>query len=213
MKTLVIVDYGMGNLTSVTHALDFLGYKGIISSRTKDIEDADALIMPGVGCFSEAMRNLNELDIIPILHEKVVKNQTPFFGICLGMQLLAEDSVENGFHKGLGWISGHVVRFEHKDDIRIPHVGWNTINVIKKKFMFGRIEQNAEFYFDHSYHFVCDREIATATCSYGTDVVAAIQKNNIFATQFHPEKSQVNGLKVLRGFLNFVESFKGTGLC
>jgi glutamine amidotransferase len=206
MKNVIIIDYGMGNLSSVAHGFKFLGYQAEISSRSKDIAKAEALVLPGVGCFAEAMKNLIELAIVDILQEKVLIKKTPFLGICLGMQLLAEDSVENGKHQGLNFIPGHVVRIPFAKEIRVPHVGWNTVRPLRRQPLFIRLPDRADFYFDHSYHFECDDKYISSVCDYGITITASLQYDNIFATQFHPEKSQVNGLKVLRGFLNYIEA-------
>ena len=207
-KTVVIVNYGMGNLRSVSNALGVLGYSPLISDDAEVIADADAYIVPGVGAFGEAMRNLSGLDLIGPLREQVLENQKPFLGICLGMQLLAEDSDEMGFHKGLGWIEGHVTRITA--DVRVPHVGWNDVAVKNGQPLFLNIESEPNYYFDHTYKLDCDPGVVSATCVYGGELTAAVQKGNIFATQFHPEKSQVMGLRLLRNFLNFVESSGGS---
>ena len=201
----MIIDYGLGNHQSVANALDFLGYEYIISNEEADIVKARAYILPGVGAFGEAMKNLNKLEIISSLEEQILERKKPILGICLGMQLMAEDSEEGGIHKGLGWISGHVVELESIEGNKIPHVGWNDIQISKRQPLFVRIEQESDFYFDHSYHFVCEDECISAMTWRGTKTIAAVQKDNIFGTQFHPEKSQNNGLKLFRCFLNYVE--------
>lgn len=203
-KEIVIVNYGMGNLGSVENALRSLDGNFLTSNRRADIERADAIILPGVGAFGAAMENLRRLDLVDTLAEQVLARKKPYLGICLGMQILAKDSVEQGFFAGLGWVDGHVVLLP-ADDLSVPHVGWNDIAVREKNPLFARIDDEAHFYFDHSFHLQCRPELVVATCAYGGQVVAAIRQDNIFATQFHPEKSQRNGLKLLRNFLNHVE--------
>jgi glutamine amidotransferase len=198
-----IIDYGMGNTQSVGNAIEYLGADYLISNRKEDILDSDALILPGVGAFAAAMENLHRLELVDLLTETVVRQGKPFLGICLGMQLLAQDSVELGLHSGLGWLEGHVMAFEPSHDVRIPHVGWNNCHIRKQDPLFHNLAEDAHFYFDHSFHLVCPHELVSATFDYGGHFVASVQRDNIFATQFHPEKSQRQGLKLLRNFLNF----------
>lgn len=207
-KNIAIIDYGMGNIGSVFNSLTMLGAKAFISSNAKELKAADAYIFPGVGAFPQAMQNLEKLDLLHFLDEQIQKEQKPFFGICLGMQLLAEDSVEQVFTKGLNWISGHVVALKANDKHSVPHVGWNNLKINENRELFNRISKEPHFYFDHSYRFVCDEpDVVIATCAYGLEVAAALQKGHIFATQFHPEKSQRNGLKLLRNYLNYVNKY------
>ena len=201
---IAIINYGMGNIGSVSNGLDYLGVKYFVSNDKKKLASADAYILPGVGAFSKAMDNLYRLDIVELLSEQVIENHKPFLGICLGMQLLASDSTEFGYTKGLGWIDGHVYSFGNQDNVRVPHVGWNNIKIESNEPVFNKIDDGAHFYFDHSLHLVCDKDIVIATCQYGRKFVAAIRSDNIMATQFHPEKSQRNGLKYLRNFTNYV---------
>ncbi|TAN45250.1 MAG: imidazole glycerol phosphate synthase subunit HisH [Nitrospirae bacterium] len=201
---IVIIDCGIGNVGSVAHALEYLGGKYFISGNRKDFESADALVLPGVGAFPAGMKNLREFGLVDEMEKQVLINKKPFMGICLGMQLLASDSTEGGFNTGLGWIEGHVISLSPEGNLRVPHVGWNDVKFDRSSCFSHNIDENAHFYFDHSFHLQCDKSLAIATCEYGGTLVAAIQRENIFATQFHPEKSQRNGLKVLRNFLNFV---------
>ena len=194
----------MGNVGSVAGALKRLGSNCQISNKKEDIAQADGLILPGVGAFGAAMRNLVRLNLIDLLNEEVIGRKKPFLGICLGMQLIANDSIEQGFNKGLGWIDGHVLEMEARNNYRVPHVGWNDISFTGKNLLFNRLDPEAHFYFDHSYYLKCHEDLVIAKCNYGCDYVAAVQKGNIFAVQFHPEKSQRNGLKMLRNFLNVV---------
>lgn len=208
---IVIIDYGMGNLESVANALRRLGCRCQVSHHEKDILSATAYILPGVGAFGEAMKNISQRGLIPLLEEEVLKKKKPLLGICLGMQLLAKDSEENGHHQGLGWIDATVRKLEVGENLRLPHVGWNTTNFTQQTPLFQNIHQNSTFYFDHNYHMICHPNYILATSIYGTEVIAAIQKDNILAAQFHPEKSQINGLKMLRNFLNFVHAKTAIG--
>lgn len=201
---ILIIDYGVGNDQSVMNALKFLGYDFLVSNKKEDILSSSAYILPGVGAFNEAMANLNNLGIIDLLKEQILKGGKPILGICLGFQILAESSEENGLHNGLGLIKGRVVRFKAKKGFRIPHVGWNTLKIIKENPLFLKLQGNPSFYFDHSYHLECDKSYVSAECFYGENVVAAVQKDNIFGVQFHPEKSQNNGLKLFRSFFNYL---------
>ena len=191
----VIIDYGMGNLASVQKSLNFLSIKSVITNNHEVIKKANIIILPGVGSFSQGMQNLRELGLIDILTNQVVKKKIPFLGICLGMQLIMERGNEPKQCLGLGWIKGDVLKFK-LTELNVPHMGWNNIK-IKKEPYFNECKLK-DFYFIHSYHVVPkkDEDIA-ATVSYGFEVVAAIQRNNIFATQFHPEKSQEAGLSIL----------------
>jgi len=201
---IVIIDYGMGNLFSVENALKSLGASVKISSRENDIVNAEKLILPGVGAFPDGMKNLQELGLIPFLEREVLEKKKPFLGICLGMQLLATEGEEHKLTRGLGWVAGRVRRFAvDEDTFRIPHVGWNDVMPKSGQPLFQGIESPI-FYFVHSYHLVPDdQSVVAATCQYGETFVAAVKKENIFGTQFHPEKSQKNGLRLLENFLNF----------
>lgn len=202
-KDILIIDYGVGNVRSVTNALALLGYTYTVSGKADDISRARAYILPGVGAFGEAMQNLESRGIIEVLRREVVEGKKPLLGICLGMQVLAEDSTESGVHKGLGWIPGHVTKITGQG-IRVPHVGWNELSVRTKAPLFSALSEGPQFYFDHSYRFEAAPEYVAATCDYGGTLVAAVQKDNIFGVQFHPEKSQKSGLRLLRAFLNYV---------
>ena len=205
-KQIAIVDYGMGNLNSVAHAVRFLGYSTAVVRDAAGIENAAALILPGVGAFGEAMRRLQELALVEPLTEQVMDAGKPVLGICLGMQIMGRYSTEGGKHQGLGWIPGYVDRIPEAQGIRLPHVGWNGVEANSNALLFKNIPQETNFFFDHSYCLFCDESIVEATAIYGSSIIAAVRKDNILATQFHPEKSQNNGLRVLRNFLNFVET-------
>lgn len=205
-KTVAIVNYGMGNIGSVANALAFLDGRYIVASRKEELKRAGAYILPGVGAFAVAMENLRRQDLVEELNEQVLEKKKPFLGICLGMQLLAEDSVEHGLHGGLNWIGGHVRALEPSNGLCVPHVGWNDVKVHAENPLFKGIQSEAFFFFDHSYHLICSGDAVLATSDYGSPFVAAIRSENIFATQFHPEKSQRNGLRLMRNFLNFAET-------
>lgn len=205
-KKIVILDYDMGNTFSISNALTKLGYESIISSDKETINNADALILPGVGAFKEAMFNLKQKELIETLNHNVLEKKKPILGICLGMQLMANSSEEMGETKGLGWIEGEVKTIDIPN-VRVPHVGWNSIEITKQDPLYKGLSSDIHFYFDHSYHFVCKEEFVSAYTLYDELLVASIQKENILATQFHPEKSQTMGLKLLRNFLNFVEEY------
>jgi len=193
-----IIDYGMGNVASVQKALNFLNIKSIITNEHSVIKDSTIILLPGVGSFAQGMENLNERNLVNLLTEEVKIKKKPFLGICLGMQLIMEDGNEPYECKGLGWVEGEVKKFELLD-LNIPHMGWNNIQILNNKY-YNNLE-NSDFYFIHSFHVKTknDQDIA-ATVNYGFDVVASIQKDNIFATQFHPEKSQGAGLSLLKTF-------------
>jgi glutamine amidotransferase len=195
-----IIDYGMGNVASVQKSLNFLNVKSVITSEHSVIKDSSIILLPGVGSFAQGMENLIERNLVNLLTEEVMIKQKPFLGICLGMQLIMESGNEPYECKGLGWIEGEVKKFELLD-LNIPHMGWNNINVLNNKY-YNNLE-NSDFYFIHSYHVMTsnDQDIA-ATVNYGFDVVASVQKDNIFATQFHPEKSQTAGLSLLNTFFD-----------
>jgi glutamine amidotransferase len=203
--TIVIIDYGIGNTHSVSNAIKYLGYnKLIISDDEKKIHNADALILPGVGAFEECISNLKNRKLDLILNEEVIVNKKPILGICVGMQLLATNSEENGLHIGLDWIKGSVKKINVPKPLTVPHVGWNDVTSKNKNILFNNNSENANFYFDHSYHFLCEEQYVAGYCDYGINITAAVQKENIFGVQFHPEKSQTNGLKLFRSFFNSI---------
>lgn len=194
----VIIDYGMGNVASVQKALDFLKIESIISNQKQDIIKAKYIILPGVGSFKQGMDNLQKFDLVDILTTEVIANKKPFLGICLGMQLIAKYGTEPVDCNGLGWINGTIKKIVEPQK-NIPHLGWNEINTPNNGFITAFNAK--DFYFIHSYHFdIEDKTQIAATVKYGNDYVAAIQYQNIFATQFHPEKSQDAGLKLIKTF-------------
>jgi imidazole glycerol-phosphate synthase subunit HisH len=204
-QKIVIVDYGVGNTYSVSNAINHLGYTNLrISDNATVIAEADALILPGVGAFDACMNNLRERGLDTILNEEVLVKKKPILGICVGMQMLATYSEENGLHKGLNWIEGRVKKLELPKQYAVPHVGWNNVKLNVKTPLFDRLEEDCNFYFDHSYYFACAEQYVSAYCDYGIKVTASVQNDNIFGVQFHPEKSQTTGLKCFRSFFNSI---------
>jgi glutamine amidotransferase len=199
---IVIVDIGMGNLGSIQNMLKRIKVETKVSSDPSDIEKASKLVLPGVGAFDNAMKSLRERSIIDVLNRKVVKENTPILGICLGMQLFGHDS-EEGKIKGLGWLDAKTIRFQLRSNgFKIPHMGWNTVDVKGNPGIFNGIEE-PRFYFVHSYHLMCnDPTDVLTTTHYGYDFVSSVHRNNIWGTQFHPEKSHKFGMRL---FSNFAE--------
>lgn len=200
---LVIVDYGLGNLGSVANMLRRIGVTSRVSSSPADVENASALILPGVGAFDLGMRNLGARDLIEPLRERVLDQGCPILGICLGMQLLTRSSEEGGC-EGLGWIRAVTKKLDLAgSSLPVPHMGWNDTRTTDHA-LFHDVPGTPRFYYVHSYHVVCDDPAdVAATCRYGVEVTAAIHHGNIYGTQFHPEKSHKFGMRVLQ---NFVEA-------
>tara|TARA_B100000965_G_scaffold187497_1_gene156482 strand:- start:731 stop:1348 length:618 start_codon:yes stop_codon:yes gene_type:complete len=199
-----IVDYGLGNLTSVAGAVAKLGFEPVVSADADTLDSADKLILPGVGAFTDGMANLRARGLIDILNELVVKRRKPILGICLGFQLLGQSSSEFGDTAGLGWIDAPVTRLKPADtSLRVPHVGWNDLSQTRSDcILFDGIEDGALFYFVHSYRMETPPDGSEiGTCDYGGAFTAAVQKGNVFGTQFHPEKSQQAGLTLLGNYL------------
>lgn len=199
---IAIVDYGMGNLFSVSKAIEILGYDCIITNNKDVISNCKKIILPGVGAFRDAINNIKKLKLFDFLTKEVVVNKKPFLGICLGAQLISKESHEGGVFKGLGWIDASVKKFNTKQNsLRSIHIGWNDIYLEKKSYLFEGINDMTNFYFVHSYYLKCNEDITIATATYGEKFTCAIQKENIVAVQFHPEKSQKSGLKLIGNFL------------
>jgi len=201
---IVIVDYGLGNLGSIKNMFKKIGREAVISSSSSDIERAKKLILPGVGRFDQGMMNLRNLDLVTVLTEKVIQKKTPILGICLGMQLFARKS-EEGESTGLGWIDAEVVRFKFDDKerhLKIPHMGWNLVEIRQRNPLFEEMYPEPRFYFVHSYHIACrnEEEVLTQTF-YGYKFVSSVKKENIYGVQFHPEKSHKFGMKLLDNFV------------
>jgi glutamine amidotransferase len=197
---ITIVDYQMGNLRSVQKAIESVGGSATISSDPDAIANADKLVLPGVGAFGDAMTEITRRDLAAPLRDFIASDR-PFLGICLGLQLLFERGFENGEHQGLGILAGEVVRFNLPDSFKVPHMGWNTVKKVQVSPLLQDTPDGSHFYFVHSYY-VCpaDASVVALECDYGTNFCAMVQRGNLFATQFHPEKSQQDGLKLLRRF-------------
>lgn len=202
-RGIVIVDYGLGNLASVRNMLRKAGHVAEVSSSPAAILGASRLLLPGVGAFDHGMRNLAARGLVDALNEAVLVRKTPILGLCLGMQLMSRRSDE-GILPGLGWLAADTVRFRFPTEasrLRIPHMGWNTVGVPRETFISMAIPDDARFYFVHSYHVACDDPMDIALSShYGIDLAAAVVKENVAGTQFHPEKSHRFGLALVRAF-------------
>lgn len=197
---ITIVDYGMGNLRSVQKAIERLGHAAEISANPERIGQAEKLILPGVGAFGDGMRELLERELVEPIKE-AVKRETPFLGICLGLHLLFDTGLEDGEHAGLGILAGKVVRFATAPGLKVPHMGWNSLRIRQPEPLFAGIEDDSYFYFVHSYYAVPDDSaVVAAEACYPDPFTAAISQGRLFGTQFHPEKSQRLGLRVLRNF-------------
>ncbi len=200
---IVIVDYGMGNLRSVQKAFERINIPVIISSDRNEILNAKKIVLPGVGNFEKGMINLKAANLIEALNEAVIEKELPILGICLGMQLMTEFS-EEGNVAGLGWIKGVTLKFNlSSNKLKVPHMGWNNIQILNSDSIFKNIEEDNLFYFVHSYYVTCaHKNDVLATTDYSGYFVSAFQKENIYGCQFHPEKSHDAGLTVLRNFVN-----------
>jgi len=200
---IVVVDYGLGNLGSIANMLKKIGAHAVVSSDPAVVEKADKLILPGVGAFDAGMKNLETRGLIPLLNYRVLEQKTPILGVCLGMQLLCKRS-EEGQLPGLGWLDAEVIRFKFDGNIanlKIPHMGWNTLTVRQPYPLFADLEAENRFYFVHSYHVVCaDRGNVLAQTNYGFDFASAVVKDNIMGVQFHPEKSHKFGMRLYKNF-------------
>jgi imidazole glycerol-phosphate synthase subunit HisH len=205
MNDLAIIDYGMGNLQSIVNAVEYLGdCNPVITSDQEVIKVAKGIILPGVGAFGDAMDELHKRNLVEILNEEVCVKKKPILGICLGMQLLFESSEENNEKSGLSWIKGQVKKFDSSSEFRVPHVGWNELSFAKTNKLFNNIDYDKNFYFVHSYFVNTNKENVIATSNYGVDFVSAVKKDNIYGTQFHPEKSHFNGLTLLKNFFQII---------
>ncbi len=208
---IAIVDYGMGNIRSVEKAFIKIGADVRITADPKVIADAKGIVLPGVGAFKDCMQNLDDLRLLDCIVREIGKGK-PYLGICLGLQILFTESEEFGLCKGMDVFRGRVVKFrfdvqktEDSTTLKIPHMGWNNARLLRKPPIFNGIQDNAYFYFVHSFYVVPeDGGVVAARTDYGVDFVSMVWKDNIFATQFHPEKSQELGLKILKGFDEFV---------
>ncbi len=197
---IAIIDYGAGNLQSVKKAFDFIGAESVITDNPDVINACDKILLPGVGSFGDAMDSMNKKGLVETVKQNAMSGK-PFLGICLGLQLLFEESEESPGVEGLGIFKGKIKKFSPDMGLKIPHIGWNSLEIKQKDTLFKDIPENSYVYFVHSYylHAEDENEIATVT-NYGIDFHSAVGKDNIFATQFHPEKSGDVGLQILRNF-------------
>jgi imidazole glycerol-phosphate synthase subunit HisH len=207
---IAIIDYDMGNVRSIANAINHVGnYDIVVSADSDEILAADVIILPGVGAFPDAMKKLTEKGLIPILQQAVKIQRKPTLGICLGMQLIFESSEEKVLTDGLGWIPGKVVFINPERGLRVPHIGWNSLMISDTDSMFGFLHDDKDYYFVHSLHVVCHKRFVLAEFEYGNPMIAAVKNDNIVGMQFHPEKSQKNGLAALRSFFNWAQLFIG----
>jgi glutamine amidotransferase len=206
---LCIIDYGMGNLRSIANAVEFLGGRIEMASKPTEIPDDAALILPGVGAFGLAMMRLRQSGLAGALQQHVASLQKPLLGICLGMQLLADGSDETPGVEGLGLVDAHVERLPDLPLVAVPHVGWNTVSTPPESLLFSNIRADSHFYFDHSFHVVTKKTGLFGHTDFGSKtILASFEQGNIMAAQFHPERSQTAGLRLLRNYLNFAASWR-----
>ncbi len=197
---IAIIDYDAGNLKSVEKALTYLGEESVITGDAGTILAADKVILPGVGAFGDAMENLKKRELDKVIKEVCMK-QTPFLGICLGLQLLFESSEESPGVEGLGILKGQILRIPDQEGLKIPHIGWNSLTLQHQGRLFAGLEEHPYVYFVHSYYLKArDEQIVKAVTDYSTCIHASVEQGNIFACQFHPEKSSSTGLKILKNF-------------
>jgi len=202
---ITIVDYGMGNIASVYNAFSLLGEEVTITNNKKEIQESECIVLPGVGAFSIGMDNLKKMNFVNFLSEQVLDNKKPYLGICLGLEFLAKESYEGGACSGFGWIKGTVNKIKVGDsNLKVPHIGWNDTSILKNDGLFLKMN-NPVFYYVHSYYLKMhesEENLITSVCNYGkTRITSSIQKENIYAVQFHPEKSQSTGIQLLKNFL------------
>ncbi len=203
---IAIIDYDAGNLKSVEKALKYLNEDVIVTRNKDELLNADGVILPGVGSFGDAMDKLDTYGLIDTIRQ-ITENKTPFMGICLGLQLLFEKSDEAPGVEGLGLLKGSILRIPEESGLKIPHIGWNSLELSNSGRLFKGIEQDSYVYFVHSYYLKAeDEEIVKASTEYGTHIHASVEKDNVFACQFHPEKSGEIGLKILKNFADIVRN-------
>ncbi len=201
---IAIVDYGMGNVRSLVNAFEYIGQDAVVTKDPDKLREADRIVLPGVGAFGDAAAAIREQGLEGLLNELALLEKKPMLGICLGMQLFAKSSCEHGEHKGLGWLDADIENIEVERPLKVPHVGWNNIDFPVDDWLFkGLSKTEANFYFVHSFHMIChDKSQLLATVDYGTPVTAIARHENLLAIQFHPEKSQDNGLKLLENWVD-----------
>ena len=198
---IALIDYDAGNIKSVEKAFQSLGKEVVLTRDPEVLKRADHVVLPGVGSFGDAMENLNRYHLVPVIHE-IVEKGTPFLGICLGLQLLFESSEEAPGVAGLGILKGKILRIPERAGLKIPHMGWNSLHLEHDGRLFRGIEENAYVYFVHSYYLQAEeKEIVKASTEYSTHIHASVEQGNIFACQFHPEKSSDVGLHILKNFV------------
>jgi imidazole glycerol-phosphate synthase subunit HisH len=201
-RTAGIVDYGLGNLRSVAGAVERLDWSPVVTSDPDELARCDRLLLPGVGAFGDGMRNLRERGLVGPLTALAMDERKPVLGLCLGAQLLVSESEEFGRHEGLGWIDGRVRRIEPDDGLRVPHVGWNELRQTGESILFDGVADGALFYYVHTYVIEpAERSVVKGETDYGRALAAVIELGNVYGTQFHPEKSQLDGLTLLGNFL------------
>ena len=200
---IAIIDYDAGNVKSVEKALQALNQDVIITNDKETLLKADKVILPGVGAFGDAMDKLHTYNLIEVIDE-IIKMKKPFLGICLGLQLMFEESEESPGVKGLGIFKGKIVRFP-QSELKVPQIGWNSLEFPKESVLFKGIDEGAYVYFVHSYYLKAEEDIVAATSEYGVTIHAAVEKENVFACQFHPEKSSSVGLNILKNFVEYEE--------
>jgi glutamine amidotransferase len=199
---IVIVDYGMGNIKSISSTLKYLGVSEVLlSSDQETLKNADKIILPGVGSFAKAMHQIREKKLDIILKELVVHGQKPLLGICLGMQLLGKSSTEDGFTVGLGFVDGTITKFD-KANLKVPHVGFNQVITPSVSKLYEGLPATPDFYFSHSFRMLSEANINQSLCNYGGEFIVSFESGNIAGVQYHPELSQRNGLQLLTNFIN-----------
>ncbi len=205
MTSVAVVDYGMGNLTSVARAFESLFADVAVTSKARDLEQAERIVLPGVGAFAEGMRNLRDLDLVDALEAEVRRARKPFLGICLGMELLAVDGHEGGHHRGLGWIDATAEPVTADDpSVKSIHIGWNDVTPSGACSLLDGLGPAPDFYFVHGYRLRCrDAACVRGTTEYGGRFASVVEAHNVAGVQFHPEKSQETGLALLRNFLRW----------
>lgn len=209
---ITIINYGMGNIASISNMISKAGGKTRICSKPDELHEATAIVLPGVGSFDNIMSKLSTLNFIEILRQKVIKEKVPYLGICLGMQILFQNC-EEGTLPGMGWLKGDVIKFNfmkfNSMSLKTPHMGWNLIKPINYQSLYSNLEKEARYYFLHSYHVKCnDESDVLATCNYGYDFTCSVNKENIWGAQFHPEKSHRFGVQFFKNFLKIINSAK-----
>ena len=202
MSKIVIVDYSCGNIDSVNSAITYHGFKGVVTRDPKIINNADKIILPGQGSFKIGVNNLKKYNLFDLIISKALNDNTPILGICLGMQVLATMGFENGKENGLNLIPGNIEKMK-ETELKLPHIGWNEIKISKESPILKNIKNQTDFYFVHSYRFVCeDNDDILTTTKYEDTFVSSVCKKNIFGVQFHPEKSLTAGLQLIKNFID-----------